>query len=206
MYKFTLIFLITLTCLVSCLPYSKTSEISFLPNIQDEFGENSERVLVLPVWEKYPLLMARGLGFCAIGDPLFLTVQDLTNLHNIIPSKTSVGLMGINAAIGKTIFFNGAIIISESGRIVTIHCENTTWKTRCEKLHADSLNQQWRDNIVQIFKKPRGRVTTPTNTIAELIYNPSYPNNASITDNKFKMPSGDKEIRSIITFLNNIKL
>lgn len=111
------------TC-ISCIPLIKTSSVPPINILNNNFFENdNEKILVLPIWQKYPFVMSESSisesSTLSLNEPLFLTVQDLPNLHNIIPSKTSAGMIiGPGGAIGRGVFFYGIMIISESGKLV----------------------------------------------------------------------------------------
>lgn len=110
---------------VSCIPLIK--EFSAPPidkySLSVFFKNDDERILVLPVWQKYPAIITeqsiKESSTLSFGAPLFLKVKDIPGINKLISGKTTAGLLiGPMAAVGKGVVFDGYYIISESGRII----------------------------------------------------------------------------------------
>ena len=90
--------------------------------------------MVLPVWEKYPVIITtksiEESSTISVGTPLFLKVKDIRGIHKLIPSKTIAGLLvGPLVGVGRGVFFSGYYIISESGRVIWLETEHHTAKS-----------------------------------------------------------------------------
>lgn len=184
---------------------TRTSGISYLPDIRNKFGEESERILVLPIWQTYPLLSAEGQETVTVfGEPIFSMVKELPNLYKTIPSKTSVSLMGIDAII----------IISETGTMISIQCPiETRGKVRCEQFYNDYMFPQWRDDLVEEISRSNGGVACLDWTIGsremdcqnQAIW--ELMDTADVTtfkSKRYQLSFSDKEKQSVIFFLSNM--
>lgn len=129
---------ILLACIssVSCIPLVKESSAPPIDyDLLSSFFKNAnERIMVLPVWEKYPVIITtksiEESSTISVGTPLFLKVKDIRGIHKLIPSKTIAGLLvGPLVGVGRGVFFSGYYIISESGRVIWLETEHHTAKS-----------------------------------------------------------------------------
>ena len=120
----SVVVLMLISC-VSCIPLVKESNAPPIDkySLSVLFNNDNERILVLPVWEKYPVIISeqsiKESSTLSFGTPLFLKVKDIPGINELISSKTSAGLLfGPLVAVGKGVLFHGYFIIGESGRII----------------------------------------------------------------------------------------
>ena len=190
------LFLVAISCVISCVPMSSTSGISDLPDIENKFDDASERIIVIPLWLTYPFVSAEGqTEIYILGKPIFSTVRELPDLSTIIPAKTSLSLMGIATAVGKIIYIDSVIVISETGTMISIQCPNGSGKVRCEQFYEDYVFPQWRNDIIHDLVKSNGKTVYPDQSIKELI--DSFPRQVEIS-------YSIEELQSIIAFLEGM--
>ena len=180
----------------------KTARVSSFPDLKEKFDKESERVLVLPIWIKFPFLSAERQRHPVIfifDEPLFLTVKELPKLPTIIPGKTSVILMGISTAMGRTVFLDSVVIISETGKMFTIFCPEITWGTvRCDKYFDNSdYSEEWKDDLVAAIQDSTGKVCYPRDSKSS-----SYMGQGA---RRCEISYSKKEKQSILNFLDGIK-
>lgn len=147
-------FVILFSC-ISCFPLIKTSSVPPI-NISDNnlFESDNERILVLPLWQNYPVVMSEKTisesSTLSFSTPLFLEAKDIHDIHNLIPSKTSAGMiLGPGGAIGRGVFFYGILIVSESGNFIW-HKPNRN-KLLSTKSHF--INQEEKNRLIMAFER-----------------------------------------------------
>ena len=198
MNKYIFILLLLFTSLVSCtigtsgLP--SHPNIGLHPNIVSKFENESERILVLPIWKTWPAFTLPGERFFMFGKPLFLTVKDLPELPDRIPRKTSVGIMVIDVFIGRLMYIDGITIISESGKIVSI--TRPTAKGETEEFRENCFSQKWRDDLILELKESKGEIFFPSRAIKTLINRPF--------GGRFQITNSSEDKQAIIDFIQNI--
>jgi hypothetical protein len=116
-----------------------------------------ESLLVLPVWEKEPLVVTDTSGGAShfVEEALVVDAADLDSLSERIDSKTTaMVVVGAGAAVGRGVGFEGLYLLSETGRIAWLESLGTSrwvgiahhgrvgdaWKTELERLFRD---EEW---------------------------------------------------------------
>lgn len=199
MWNYTIIILLILLTHVSCFPIVRTSEVTSFPNIEKKFDKESTRILVLPIWGKCPSAAVseyKDKDIVYIFDEsLFLTVKDLPNLHKIISTKTSFALLSPIAATGRSIFLDSVIIISETGKMITIDCPKLQFgAVRCQK-YNDIGNQNWKNDLIVLLNS-KGNTYYQCDSVSKSMG--KYPNTCKILYN-------NKEKQLILDFLKGIE-
>jgi len=121
----SVVVLMLISC-VSCIPLVKESSAPPIDkySLSVLFKNDDERILVLPVWQKYPVIISeqsiKESSTLSFGAPLFLKVKDIPGINKLIPGKNMAGLIGVGGlvAVGRGVVFDGYYIIGESGRII----------------------------------------------------------------------------------------
>lgn len=192
MRPFLLFFAIVLS-LTSCMPMAWLPKISSIPNTEDKFTKATERILVLAVWEKLSgAPHGRKDNYLVFDPPLLLTVRDLPNLKKEISGKINVGLISVNGGIGHFFSFSGIIIISETGKVVRIFCE----ESRCNAGYDKNLIENRTDDLKSSVKKTNKEVKFPFNSIAWLY---------DEFDIKYQLLWDEDDKQLIIDFLDKIE-
>ncbi|MDT8422056.1 MAG: hypothetical protein RQ754_16635 [Desulfuromonadales bacterium] len=117
----------SLLLLVSCIPLIKESrppQVSH-PYLDRLFPRDDEQVVIIPVWQKYPIFMSeksiRSDSSLCLGSPVFTKAVKFEHVNEQISGKTSAGLIiGPGGGIGRGVFFYGYIIASESGNMLLL--------------------------------------------------------------------------------------
>lgn len=124
--RFCFIVFMTAT-LFSCFPviYKKTPpEISRL-ELPETFLQQGNRVLVLPVWAKSPVMasshnMETEAPFLC-KNPFFINMNEVSTIGARIPSTVNFGLASTDSYYGKHSYVQFIYLISDSGQIVKIY-------------------------------------------------------------------------------------
>ena len=198
----TPLLLVTLLFITSCVPMIKTSGVTYVDDTKDIFTKGDEHVLVLPTWVNYSTLAAKRQQNkrYSFGDPIFLTASELRDLSNLIPNKSTVALMGIANTFGRVVFIKNIIIISETGKVVTIFCPDSLEKVRCNRHEEFCLNEKWVTSLIQFFEDPYGERIDPFE------YNTQQYYLKYLLSEDFRISNSSREKRMIVDFLRNIKL
>ncbi len=154
------IFLFTIVLIFSsCFPLVKESRVPPIDKnlpINLLFKNENERILVLPLWEKYPVVMSdesiSESSTLSFDTPLFLKVKNIEEIHNLIPSKTSAGLIiGPGGGIGRGVFFYGIYIISESGRIMWLKSKYNKAKLS----YVGFISEDGKKELIRAFQESK---------------------------------------------------
>ena len=185
------------------IPCSQTSHNPGRRFQLDPDHTESDRILVLPIWEKHPVVEAgaREPYILSFGNPLFLMVKDLSDLTNILPSKISVAYVSLGAVIGRIIFFNGIIIISEKGTMVTMSCPGNFRNpvASCTIHREVCVDTELKEEFIRLFKESKGEVSYSEKSI--LSYIKTRPTHI---EQPFKITNNSEEKQSIVEFLSGI--
>lgn len=150
--RVSVVVLMLLSC-VSCIPIIKESSAPPIDkySLSVLFNNGNERILVLPVWQKYPVIISEQSieesSTLSFGTPLFLKVKDIPGINKLISSKTTAGLIvGPVVGVGRGVVFDGYYIISESGRIIWL-------KNKIAK--SVFISQQGKKELIKAFRESR---------------------------------------------------
>ena len=154
--------------LTSCFPLIKESHVPPIDKnpLINLFKNENEQILVLPLWEKYPVVMSEESisesSTLSFDTPLFLKVKNIEEIHNLIPSKTSAGLIiGPGGGIGRGVFFYGIYIISESGRTIFLKSEYQKAKLS----HAGFISEEGKKELIRTFRESKEIFPSPASPI-----------------------------------------
>ena len=158
----SVVVLMLLSC-VSCIPLVKESSAPPIDKypLSGLFKNDNERILVLPVWQKYPVIISEQSieesSTLSFGTPLFLKVKDIPGINKLISGKTTAGLIvGPLVGVGRGVFFYGYYIISESGRIIWL-------KNKIAK--SVVISQQGKKELIKAFRESREVYSPPASDV-----------------------------------------
>ena len=166
--KFIVFSSILVLIFTSCFPLIKESSVPPIDKnpLLNLFKNENERILVLPLWEKYPVVMSEKSisesSTLSLSPPLFLKVKDIEEIHNLIPSKISTGMIiGPGGAVGRGVFFYGLYIISEFGRTIFLKSEYQKAKLS----HAGFISEEEKKELVNTFRESKEIFPSPASKI-----------------------------------------
>lgn len=113
------LFLFSQALLASCFPISYQSWIpSLFLSIPSDYFEANEEIIAFPIWRREVTLKesSDNQGYHYFGRQFILTADDLENISEIGPKKTSFGVITLSTATGKWDSLFSLILISENGK------------------------------------------------------------------------------------------
>lgn len=122
------ILFILLILLTGCAHHSYVSRVPALNHLSGKYLETENKVLVLPLWHRLASWAHEGyepLGYYYFGEPFIVDTKELNKIHNIIPSKTSSGMITPAAATGKWEKFIGLYLIFDNGSALYMQTKDT---------------------------------------------------------------------------------
>ena len=151
-----------LSCyLPGCAPVVPFSVNTSIPKIPDyllsEFEkENKSLILAIPVWKTWEGHIKEGQHRyynTVIDSGFVLQPEQVSIIHEVIPSRTSYGLTGLASAYAVENHFIGMYMISGNGNVTLLLPENRSWKVI---LHA-RVDEEWKSSLITTFRDVKTR-------------------------------------------------
>ncbi len=195
LYKSILLYIVITFLVTSCIPLIYIEKLSDIAS--DEFPEiflkESNKILVLPIWEKAPVYATEDTLENAksyFGNPIFITASDMEEIHNIIPSTTNFGLVGAGVWFGKNSSIDIIYFISDTSQIVV---------RMYRSLEHSWIGEKWKNELVETVKgneKAKGEGFYAYRN--EFLWN-------ALGEKEAKVNFPKKEKEQILSFLSAVK-
>ena len=195
--------------MTACFPHGYISRVPALTYLPKEYFNAENKVLVLPLWRNLGSWAHEGhepLGHYYFGEPSIVTFRELNEIHNIIPSKKSAGIVSLATATGKWDKFTGMYLFFEDGLSLYMQTEdlrglspNISW----DFTNHARIGTAWQEVLTNIINT--GKDIDYSVEITDFFWVQKY-----ITDNnrpmiiKNKLSTSDRN--KIIGFLEHINI
>jgi hypothetical protein len=146
LYRFFLsVFLLSLAGCAPIIPFVSSSSIPPIPNnlLHSTIDNGDQDILVIPVWGQQQQFRY------IIDSATIINSSSIQELSNVVGSRTSYGMVGLAAARGKTIEFEGMYLLSKKADAILMRPLNNGWGA----ILTAKLDRWWYLDLVAKFRE-----------------------------------------------------